>query len=74
LRALVNEPVLTAAYECLWRRDLISARILFRAALGFGAVRPADAKYALASLLPSKVFQMIVGFVDKFHEEWSSLR
>jgi glycosyltransferase involved in cell wall biosynthesis len=67
LRTLLNEPVRTAARECLWRRDLVSARILFRAALGFGALRPSDAKYAMASLLPSRAFSMIVGLMDKLH-------
>jgi len=63
VRSLVNEPVCVEARNALWRNDLCSAQKLFRASLLLGAVHWKDAKYIVASLFPSAIFQRLVRLV-----------
>jgi GT2 family glycosyltransferase len=55
-KALVNEPLRTAALDAFWRRDLATARTLLRAALFGRALKWTDLKYALPALLPQAAF------------------
>ncbi len=65
LRRLLDEPLRDQAYQALWRRDLASARRLFRAALRHGAWETADLKYLLPSLLPGPLFETLVHLRDR---------
>lgn len=61
IRRRLAEPLLKAAYQALWQRDLPSAHRLFRQALWQGGWQMKDAKYLLASLLPFAWYQKMVG-------------
>lgn len=64
LNTIVNGPLLQEAYQCYWARDLINARTLFQKALGQRLWSMSDLKYLLPALLPSKLYQMLVGASD----------
>lgn len=61
LRRLLTEPLLQAAYQALWQRDLSAAHRLFRQALWQRGWQLKDLKYLLASLLPLAWYQKLVG-------------
>jgi glycosyltransferase involved in cell wall biosynthesis len=61
LYQLVDGRLLKEAYRTYWSRDLVNAQQLFRAAFTRRAWRFKDLKYVLPALLPSRVFQGIVG-------------
>lgn len=60
-KRLLSEPILQAAYQALWRRDLDSAHRLFRHAFRWGGWRLKDLKHLLASLLPFSWYRRVVG-------------
>jgi glycosyltransferase involved in cell wall biosynthesis len=60
LRRMLAEPVLKAAYQALWQRDLTSAHRLFRQVLWQGGWELKDLKYLLASLLPFNWYRRLV--------------
>jgi glycosyltransferase involved in cell wall biosynthesis len=57
-------PLLAEAYRCHWRRDLDSARRLFRRAARKSDWKARDAKYILASFLPASLFDSLIRMVD----------
>lgn len=65
LQRLVDEPLLKEAYRAYWKRDLVSARRLFRKAFAHRAWRAADLKYLLPTLLPEKLYQSIITTLDR---------
>jgi len=65
LNELVDGQLLKEAYRAYWRRDLVNAQRLFRAALARHAWHLKDLKYILPALLPSKLFQGLVGLSDE---------
>jgi glycosyltransferase involved in cell wall biosynthesis len=65
LRELIDGPVREAAYDAYWRRDLASARKLFRELLWAGGVRPRDLKYLLASQVPRPLLQPLLRLADR---------
>jgi glycosyltransferase involved in cell wall biosynthesis len=62
---LVDGPVLAAAYDAYWQRDLVSAHRLFRKSLACGAGGLRDMKYLLPSLLPQGLYRTLVSAVDR---------
>lgn len=65
LQRLVDEPLLKEAYRAYWKRDLVSARILFQKAFAHRAWHAADLKYLLPALLPEKLYQSIITTIDR---------
>src|SRR5690606_27982831 len=65
LQRLVDEPLLKEAYRAYWKRDLVSARKLFREAFAHRAWHAADLKYLLPTLLPEKLYQSIITTIDR---------
>ncbi len=63
-QSLIYGSLLEEAYRCHWRRDTASSRRLFRRAARKTRWRARDAKYLLASFLPSSVFDSLIRFVD----------
>jgi glycosyltransferase involved in cell wall biosynthesis len=64
LYQLVDGQLLSEAYRTYWSRDLVNAQKLFRAAFARRAWRAKDLKYLLPALLPSRLFQGIVGLAS----------
>src|SRR3569623_1764269 len=56
--------LLPEAYRCHWRRDVDSARRLFRRASRKTEWKARDAKYILASFLPASVFESLIRMID----------
>jgi len=61
---LVDGGLLRRAYDLYWRRDLVSARHVFRRALGTRAWRFKDLRYLIPALLPERLFVGLVGLAD----------
>ncbi len=57
-------PLLAEAYRCHWRRDLDSARRLFRRAARKADWKARDAKYILASFWPVSLFDSLIRMVE----------
>jgi glycosyltransferase involved in cell wall biosynthesis len=64
LRALVDGGLLKRGYDNFWRRDLISARQIFRLAFATRAWGVKDLPYLLPALLPQGLYQWIVNRRD----------
>lgn len=64
-RQLVDGPVLAAAYDAYWKRDLVSAQRLFRKSLACGAGGLRDMRYLLPSLLPQPLYRALVSAADR---------
>ncbi len=64
LYQLVDGQLLHEAYRTYWSRDLVNAQKLFRAAFARRAWHVKDLKYLLPALLPSRLFQGIVGLAS----------
>lgn len=60
VRELTAGELLRRGFECYWKRDLPSARRIFRAAMreGYGSLR--DWKYMLPSLLPEALHRRLI--------------
>ncbi len=61
----VDGALLRRGYELYWKRDLFSARKVFRLALGAGAFKRKDLRYLLPALLPFPVYQRLVKVAEK---------
>lgn len=64
LYTLTDGQLLSEAYRTYWSRDLENAQKLFRAAFTRRAWQAKDLKYVLPALLPSRMFQGIVGLAS----------
>ena len=62
---LVDGQLLKEAYRAYWKRDLANAQKLFHAAFTARAWRARDLKYLLPAILPTRLFQGLVGLIDK---------
>jgi glycosyltransferase involved in cell wall biosynthesis len=62
---LVDGQLLKEAYRAYWKRDLANAQKLFRAAFTARAWRTRDLKYLLPAILPTRIFQGLVGLLGK---------
>lgn len=62
LEELIDGALLRRGYDCFWRRDLVSARKIFRRSLRAGGWRLKDLKYLLPALLPETSY---VGLIDR---------
>ncbi|MDP1864702.1 MAG: glycosyltransferase [Thiobacillus sp.] len=62
-RVILYEPLMQKGYAAYWKRDLPTARVIFRRVMqaGFGGVR--DWLYMLPSLLPLRVHQFLLGLL-----------
>jgi hypothetical protein len=60
IRRLMHGELLRRGFECYWKRDIRSARIIFRKVMrhGYGSIR--DWKYMLPSLLPLPLHQTLL--------------
>lgn len=65
LDRLINGGLLRRGYDNYWRRDLVSARRIFRMALMAGGWGAKDLKYLLPALLPEKFYTSFVDMADR---------
>ena len=64
LRELIDGALLRRGYDCYWRRDLVSARRIFRRSLHAGGWKLKDLKYLLPALLPEASYLSLIGRAD----------
>ncbi len=64
VRELVDGELLRRAYACYWKRDLSTARALFRKVMRSGYGNLKDWAYMLPSLLPQRLHSGLVSFRD----------
>jgi glycosyltransferase involved in cell wall biosynthesis len=64
LRELIDGALLRRGYDCYWRRDLVSARRIFRRSLQTGGWKLKDLKYLLPALLPEGFYLSLIGRAD----------
>jgi len=65
LRQLIDGGLLQRGYDNYWRRDLISARRIFRKSLLLGAWRIKDLRYLLPALLPESPYIKLITIIDR---------
>jgi len=65
---LVDGGLLRRAYDLYWRRDLVSARRVFRQAFVTRAWGFKDLRYIIPALLPERLFLGLVTLVDRNRE------
>jgi glycosyltransferase involved in cell wall biosynthesis len=65
LHELINGALLRRGYDCYWRRDLVSARRIFRRSLLAGGWRLKDLRYLLPALLPEGPYRSLVAFAER---------
>lgn len=65
LADLVDGGLLRRGYDCYWRRDLVSARRIFRRSLQAGGWRLKDLKYLLPALLPESPYLSLIERVER---------
>lgn len=61
LADLVDGALLRRGFDLYWKRDLISARKVFRLALRNGIWKPRDLKYLLPAMLPESLYLALLG-------------
>lgn len=65
LRSLIDGGLLRRGYDNYWRRDLISARRIFRLALRTGIWKAKDLRYLLPALLPERLYLALIGLAEQ---------
>ena len=65
LRELIDGALLRRGYDCYWRRDLVSARRIFRKALRTGGWKLKDLRYLLPALLPEGPYQSLIALAER---------
>ena len=65
LRELIDGALLRRGYDCYWRRDLVSARRIFRKSLQAGGWTLKDLRYLLPALLPEKSYVGLISRSDR---------
>lgn len=63
LQDLIDGSLLRRGYDNYWRRDLVSARRIFRRALHTNAWKARDLRYLLPALLPEKLYIRLITLV-----------
>ena len=64
LEELIDGALLRRGYDCYWRRDLVSARRIFRRSLQAGGWKLKDLKYLLPALLPERPYLSLIDRAD----------
>ena len=64
LQSLIDGGLLRRGYDNYWRRDLVSARHIFRLALRTGNWGAKDLRYLLPALLPERLYLALIGVAD----------
>ena len=64
LQSLIDGGLLRRGYDNYWRRDLVSARRIFRMALRTGSWRAKDLRYLLPALLPERLYLALIGMAE----------
>lgn len=64
LRELIDGALLRRAYDCYWRRDLVSAQYIFRKVLLTHGYKLKDLKYILPALLPGNWYVAFIRKID----------
>lgn len=64
LEELIDGALLRRGYDCYWRRDLVSARRIFRRSIRAGGWKLKDLKYLLPALLPEGLYLRLIGRAD----------
>jgi glycosyltransferase involved in cell wall biosynthesis len=67
LRAKVDDFLVQNAQRAYWQRDLATAHALFRLAFKSGALRLANLRHLLPSLLPQRLYCALVALADRRH-------
>jgi glycosyltransferase involved in cell wall biosynthesis len=65
LQELIDGALLRRGYDCYWRRDLVSARRIFRRSLQAGGWKVKDLKYLLPALLPEGPYQSLIALAER---------
>lgn len=65
LKSLIDGGLLRRGYDNYWRRDLVSARRIFRLALRAGGWRLKDLRYLLPALLPERLYMTLIGLAER---------
>ncbi len=65
LDELIDGGLLRRGYDCYWRRDLVSARKIFRRALRTGTWKVKDLRYLLPALLPEGPYLRLISGADR---------
>ena len=65
LRLLIDGGLLRRGYDNYWRRDLVSARHIFRQVLRTGGWQSKDLRYLLPALLPEKLYVALIGLAER---------
>jgi len=65
LQELIDGALLRRGYDCYWRRDLVSARRIFRRSLQAGGWKLKDLKYLLPALLPEGPYRSLIASVER---------
>jgi len=65
LQELIDGALLRRGYDCYWRRDLVSARRIFRRSLRAGGWKLKDLKYLLPALLPEGPYRSLIASVER---------
>jgi glycosyltransferase involved in cell wall biosynthesis len=65
LQSLIDGGLLRRGYDNYWRRDLVSARRIFRLALRTGVWKTKDLRYLLPALLPEKLYLALIGLAER---------
>jgi glycosyltransferase involved in cell wall biosynthesis len=65
LRDLTEGHVLRQAYRAFWKRDLVSARKLFRHAATRGACRMRDLRHVVSAFLPMPVYRGLIKLTER---------
>ena len=65
LEELIDGALLKRGYDCYWRRDLVSARRIFRRSLQVGGWKLRDLKYLLPALLPEGTYRSLIARVER---------
>jgi glycosyltransferase involved in cell wall biosynthesis len=69
LEELIDGALLRRGYDCYWRRDLVSARRIFRRSLQVGGWKLKDLKYLLPALLPEAPYVSLIDRADGRRDE-----
>jgi glycosyltransferase involved in cell wall biosynthesis len=64
LEELIDGALLRRGYDCYWRRDLVSARRIFRKSIRAGGWKLKDLKYLIPALLPERPYLSLIESAD----------
>ena len=65
LNSFIDGGLLRRGYDNYWRRDLVSARRIFRLVLRTGSWRAKDLRYLLPALLPERLYLALTGLAER---------